>query len=93
MLSLPGKFLASHPATALALVGEPVRLPLDSHGRLVGRDHLGQGHSRRVQVRSLGEMARPPPSCREEVSNDLVGIELSYRFGGSWGLFPQSIPR
>ena len=23
----------------------------------------------------------------------LVGIELSYVFGGSWGLFPQSIPR
>ena len=23
----------------------------------------------------------------------LVGIELSYEFGGSWGLFPQSIPR
>ena len=23
----------------------------------------------------------------------LVGIELSYGFGGSWGLFPQSIPR
>ena len=23
----------------------------------------------------------------------LVGIELNYEFGGSWGLFPQSIPR
>ena len=23
----------------------------------------------------------------------LVGVELNYGFGGSWGLFPQSIPR
>ena len=23
----------------------------------------------------------------------LVGVELGYGFGGSWGLFPQSIPR
>ena len=23
----------------------------------------------------------------------LVGVELGYVFGGSWGLFPQSIPR
>ena len=23
----------------------------------------------------------------------LVGVELGYEFGGSWGLFPQSIPR
>ena len=23
----------------------------------------------------------------------LVGVELDYGFGGSWGLFPQSIPR
>ena len=23
----------------------------------------------------------------------LVGIELDYVFGGSWGLFPQSVPR
>ena len=23
----------------------------------------------------------------------LIGIELGYEFGGSWGLFPQSIPR
>ena len=30
---------------------------------------------------------------REEVSNDGAGVELGYGFGGSWGLFPQSIPR
>ena len=94
ILSLPGKFLASHPATALALVGEPVRLPLDSHGRLVGRDHLGQGHSRRVQVRSLGESwPAPPHPVGKRFLMILVGIELGYGFGGSWGLFPQSIPR
>ena len=23
----------------------------------------------------------------------LLGVELDYVFGGSWGLFPQSIPR
>ena len=35
------------------------------------------------------------PACggREEVSNDGAGVELGYGFGGSWGLFPQSIPR
>ena len=34
-----------------------------------------------------------PRTPRIGVVGELVGIELSYGFGGSWGLFPQSIPR
>ena len=40
-----------------------------------------------------GEVGAGPEPNQDPIGGKLVGIELGYGFGGSWGLFPQSIPR
>ena len=52
----------------------------------------------RIRLRGTEERAALTNEWLEERAREteavfLVGVELNYGFGGSWGLFPQSIPR
>ena len=69
---------------------------------LAGRDYAATisfglpfepGDSQYGEYRLKCGPGRAPRRVRLGWRSVWAGVELSYGFGGSWGLFPQSIPR